>query len=79
MKLRDGGNNKFSFLNFVIETIALINWKSPDDSYKTLIYLDNATYHTTSSILEAFKILKVNFIFAPPYCSPLNPIEYFFG
>ncbi len=44
-----------------------------------LLYLDNATYHTCDDVLRLLKLLRVSYIFAPAYLSPLNPIEGFFG
>ena len=46
---------------------------------RIVVYLDNAAYHTCSEVIEAFDLLNLNYIFAPPYLSPLNPIENFFG
>jgi len=53
--------------------------EKPEARERLLLYLDNATYHTTADTLELFKLLKLNYVFAPAYLSPLNPIEYFFG
>lgn len=78
-KMRDGSNNKLSFLNFIIELLQTFKREDPENYDKILFYLDNATYHTCSLILEAFKLLQVNYIFAPAYCSPVNPIEYYFS
>ncbi len=36
-------------------------------------------YHTSRETIEFFHLLNLNYVFAPAYLSPLNPIEYFFG
>lgn len=40
--------------------------------------MDNSRVHTSKIIAKALEILNVSFIFAPPYCPSLNPIEYYF-
>lgn len=78
-QLRDGKTNKYAFIHFILCLVKKLKDEQLDDFNKVLLYLDNATYHTCPDTLELFKLLNVNYIFAPAYLSPLNPIEYFFG
>jgi len=41
--------------------------------------MDNASYHTAKEVSRLMQLLNLNYIYAPPYCSWLNPIELFFG
>ena len=53
-KMRDGANNRISFLNFIIEILGHLKAYENDNYNKVIFYLDNATYHTTPLLLEAF-------------------------
>ena len=39
------------------------------------IILDNARIHTAKIVEEACEILSIKFVFLPPYCPFLSPIE----
>ena len=77
--LRAGTTNKLVFINFVLDLVRQLNLNPVVHLSRVLLYLDNASYHSSEDVLQLFKLLKVNYIFAPAYLSPLNPIEYFFG
>ena len=77
--LRAGPTNKLVFISFILDLMKQLSQHAAVDASKVLLYMDNATYHTSADVLELFRLLKVNYVFAPAYLSPLNPIEYFFG
>lgn len=77
--LRAGTTNKLVFINFVLNLMHTLSLQPTVNLSRVVFYLDNATYHSSEDVLKLFKLLRVNFIFAPAYLSPLNPIEYFFG
>ena len=67
--------NTNSFVEFLDHFQASIDTSTP-----TLLFLDNASYHTSRDAEAALAILEENNIvacFLPPYCSDLNPIEDF--
>ena len=50
------------------------NWKS-----KSVIMLDNATYHKSIEVLKLFEKEKVQVIFTGPHSYAASPIELFFA
>lgn len=46
---------------------------------RVILVLDNASYHKSASALAALSLFehRVMFVWLPPYCSDLNPIERF--
>ncbi len=78
-QLRDGKTNKYSTLHFFLFLVRKLRRNHPHRAHKVLLYLDNATYHTTGDVLQLLQLLRVSYIFAPAYLSPLNPIEGFFS
>ncbi len=78
IQLRKGTVNRFVFLSFLIKLIKELKIQREKDRKDFIFYLDNASYHACGDIQEAFKLLGVDYIFAPPYYCSLNPIEYFF-
>jgi len=61
------------------ELLVHLKAKDPFGYPKTLIYMDNAAYHTSNNVSNFMKMMNLNYIYAPPYCSWLNLIELFFG
>ncbi len=78
-QLRDGKTNKYAFLHFMVSLLRKFREERFAHYDRILFYLDNASYHTCSDAVHFLEILGVNYIFAPAYMSPVNPIEYFFG
>ena len=68
------GNNTTEFLKF-LKSIG--DW--PLDGTRTILVMDNATYHKTKKVKEYIKSLDVGMLFLPPSSSALNPIEYCWG
>ncbi len=46
---------------------------------RVVLVMDNASYHKSASALAALSLFehRVMFVWLPPYCSDLNPIERF--
>jgi len=76
--LRDSSVNRFSFLNFALNLVTRLKAESQRTGNPFVLYLDNASFHSCKDIVKAFKLLNINYLFAPAYCSCLNPIELFF-
>jgi len=53
--LRNGANNQYSFVHFIRELLAHLKKKDPFGFPKTLIYMDNATYHTAKEVSNLMK------------------------
>ena len=51
-----------------------INWKS-----KTILLMDNASYHHDEMVLNQLKLQGVDIIFLGPYSFSAAPIELFFS
>lgn len=66
--------NSATFIDFLEE---LLIEKYPTG--RVVLVLDNASYHKSASALAALSLFehRVMFIWLPPYCSDLNPIERF--
>jgi transposase len=76
--LRHGSTNQVTVLDFILSLLRRITSEGEINPQDVVFYLDNATYHKSRLILDAFRLLRVSFIYAPAYCSWLNPIELFF-
>ena len=66
--------NSATFISFLEELLV--------KSYPTgrvVLVMDNASYHKSASALAALSLFehRVMFVWLPPYCSDLNPIERF--
>jgi len=66
--------NSATFIDFLEELLV--------KSYPTgrvVLVMDNASYHKSASALAALSLFehRVMFVWLPPYCSDLNPIERF--
>jgi len=59
LKLRDGTSNKLSFINFILEMLRNFKKEEPHNYANILFYLDNATYHTCSLVLNFFNFLEL--------------------
>lgn len=66
--------NSATFIEFLEE---LLVKKYPQG--RVVVVLDNASYHKSASALAALSLFehRVMFVWLPPYCSDLNPIERF--
>jgi hypothetical protein len=66
--------NSATFIEFLEE---LLVKKYPHG--RVVVVLDNASYHKSASALAALSLFehRVMFVWLPPYCSDLNPIERF--
>ena len=76
--LRSGSTNQVTVLDFILSLLQRLTSEGEIDTKDVVFYLDNATYHKSRLILDVFRLLRVSFIYAPAYCSWLNPIKLFF-
>lgn len=44
-----------------------------------VVIWDNATFHKSSKLAEAFSLAGIGLLFLPPYSPDLNPIEHFWA
>ena len=84
IQLSSGTTNKVSFITFMIKVLNELRYTYPrgpkisNEGKKFLLYLDNAAYHKSPEVRNAFKQAKLSYIYAPPYACFLNPIELLF-
>jgi hypothetical protein len=66
--------NSATFIDFLEE---LLVKRYPTG--RVVLVMDNASYHKSASALAALSLFehRVMFVWLPPYCSDLNPIERF--
>ena len=66
--------NSATFIGF-LEELLIKNYPTG----RVVLVMDNASYHKSASALAALSLFehRVMFIWLPPYCSELNPIERF--
>jgi putative transposase len=66
--------NSATFIDFLEE---LLVKRYPTG--RVILVMDNASYHKSASALAALSLFehRVMFVWLPPYCSDLNPIERF--
>jgi hypothetical protein len=66
--------NSATFIEF-LEELLVKNYPKG----RVVLVMDNASYHKSASALAALSLFehRVMFIWLPPYCSDLNPIERF--
>ena len=75
----EGGVDAVLFENFIYQM--LLNVVNNEDfaNKDIILFMDNATIHRHSRVLETCKKFKVNVIFNAQYSPWLNPIEHLFG
>ena len=66
--------NSATFIDF-LEELLVKNYPTG----RVILVMDNASYHKSASALAALSLFehRVMFVWLPPYCSDLNPIERF--
>jgi transposase len=66
--------NSVAFIDF-LEELLVKNYPTG----RVVLVMDNASYHKSASALAALSLFehRVMFVWLPPYCSDLNPIERF--
>jgi len=66
--------NSLAFIGF-LEELLVKNYPTG----RLVLVMDNASYHKSASALAALSVFehRVMFVWLPPYCSDLNPIERF--
>ena len=66
--------NSATFIDF-LEELLVRNYPTG----RVVLVMDNASYHKSASSLAALSLFehRVMFVWLPPYCSDLNPIERF--
>lgn len=66
--------NSSTFIDF-LEELLVKNYPTG----RVILVLDNASYHKSASAWAALSLFehRVMFVWLPPYCSDLNPIERF--
>jgi len=66
--------NSATFIDF-LEELLVKNYSTG----RVVLVMDNASYHKSASALAALSLFehRVIFVWLPPYCSDLNPIERF--
>lgn len=66
--------NSATFIAF-LEDLLVKNYPTG----RVVLVMDNASYHKSASALAALSLFehRVMFVWLPPYCSDLNPIERF--
>jgi len=66
--------NSATFIDF-LEELLVKNYPTG----RVVLVMDNASYHKSASALAALSLFehRVMFVWLPPYCSDLNPIERF--
>jgi putative transposase len=66
--------NSATFIDF-LEELLVRNYSTG----RVVLVMDNASYHKSASSLAALSLFehRVMFVWLPPYCSDLNPIERF--
>lgn len=66
--------NSATFIDF-LEELLVKNYPTG----RVILVMDNASYHKSAAALAALSLFehRVMFVWLPPYCSDLNPIERF--
>lgn len=66
--------NSMTFISFLEELLV-----KKYSTGRVVLVMDNASYHKSASALAALSLFehRVMFVWLPPYCSDLNPIERF--
>lgn len=66
--------NSATFIDFLEELLV-----KNDPAGRVVLVMDNASYRKSASALAALSLFehRVMFVWLPPYCSDLNPIECF--
>jgi putative transposase len=66
--------NSVDFIDFLEELLV-----KTYPTGRVVLVMDNASYHKSASALAALSLFehRVMFVWLPPYCSDLNPIERF--
>ena len=66
--------NSATFIDF-LEELLVKNYPTG----RVVLVMDNASYHKSAAALAALSLFehRVMFVWLPPYCSDLNPIERF--
>ena len=52
---------------------------SPDWRNKTIILVDNASYHKSASTLKVLEVLELPIMYSGPYSFSIAPCELFFS
>ncbi len=78
-QVRKGLNNEHSFLSFLIELYRKLQQLGPDHLSKTVLFLDNASFHKSALSMKFLKLLPFPVLFNAPGSPELNPIELVFG
>lgn len=73
VSLFEGSINSEVFYQWVVQDLIK---KLPN---KSVIVLDNATFHKRQDIIDAFEQEGHRIVFLPPYSPDLNPIEKTWG
>ena len=72
-------NNSEIFLQFLEELIKNKANEDPTFNSRNVIFLDNATIHSSERIKDLLNKYKVTILYNSPYSPYLNIIEYAFG
>jgi transposase len=75
----EGGVDASLFENFLYETLKAVRKDPATKTKKVILFMDNATIHSHSEVLETARKFKVNVLFNAQYSPWLNPVEQLFG
>ena len=78
-QMRKKGHNELSFIAFIIDVVKKIHELGPDYESKAVLFLDNASYHTSELAGGLLNFLPFPVFFNAPNWSDLNPIESAFS
>ena len=74
----DSTVNSIIFGSFLWILKYFLKMRNLYDNDKSVVILDNASYHTSKQKIRIFKYLCLNVQILPPYSPTLDPVEVFF-
>jgi len=74
-----GKTNRFTFGFFLSKLCSHLDGEDPNWREKTVILLDNASYHRSVQVLDQMRVLKLPVLFLGPYHFRMAPIEMAFN
>jgi len=79
LSLLQANSNSSVMELFFCHFIKLMNKKNPRWRQDTVIVLDNAPYHCSSSMMEFYEAQRLPIMFTGPHSYAASPVELFFA
>jgi hypothetical protein len=78
VQLVEGGVDTSVFDNFIYELLLKVRADRKNDDRPVILFMDNATIHRKSMVVQTILGMKVFLLYTPQYSPQLNPVERFF-